>query len=88
MNFEKQVLATADKIITVGESLKNLFSKKIQGLESKAEVITNGYDEPDFKGISVTSPSLFTVTYVGTLSDNYPIEGFLGCNQLIKQELK
>jgi glycosyltransferase involved in cell wall biosynthesis len=87
INFERRVLATADKIITVGESLKNLFSKKVHGLESKAEVITNGYDEPDFKGISVTSPSLFTVTYVGTLSDNYPIEGFLGAISLLSKKL-
>ena len=67
----------------MGESLKNLFSAKVNGLEAKTEVITNGYDEPDFTVVSVASPPLFTITYVGTLSDNYPIEGFLDAVSLI-----
>ena len=48
--FEKKVLKNADKIITVGESLKELFSLKVKGMENKTEVITNGYDEDDFAG--------------------------------------
>lgn len=88
LNFERQVLDKADKVITVGESLKNLFSAKSKGLESKTEVITNGYDEPDFKVISVSSPPLFTITYVGTLSDNYPIECFLDAISLFNSRIK
>jgi hypothetical protein len=77
LKFEKDVLRNADKIFTVGPSLKTLFSSKIKGLEDKIEVITNGFDESDFKGISRKTPSRFTITYVGTLSDIYPVEGLI-----------
>ena len=77
LRFEKNVLKNADKIFTVGPSLKTLFSSKIKGLEDKIEVITNGYDGSDFKDILKKSPSRFTITYVGTLSDIYPVEGLI-----------
>ena len=77
LGFEKNVLKKADKIITVGASLKTQFSLKVKGIEKKTEVITNGYDESDFKGITPVVPSRFTITYVGTLSDIYPIEGLI-----------
>jgi glycosyltransferase involved in cell wall biosynthesis len=82
--YEKSVLKKSDKIITVGASLKNLFSLKIKGIGCKTEVITNGYDEDDFSGIAASNPSLFTITYVGTLSDTYPVEGFLNALTLFK----
>jgi len=77
LRFEKNVLKKADKIITVGASLKTQFASKVKGIEKKTEVITNGYDESDFKGITPIAPSRFTITYVGTLSDIYPIEGLI-----------
>lgn len=75
--FETSVLRNADKIITVGNSLKELFASKIDGNKRKIEVITNGYDETDFTAIKTINPSRFTITYVGTLSDNYPVEGLI-----------
>ena len=75
--FEKKVLKKADRIITVGASLKTLFSLKVKGIENKTEVITNGYDEADFKAIATNEPSGFTITYVGTLSDIYPVKGLI-----------
>lgn len=75
--FEKSVLKNSDRIITVGASLKTLFSSKVKGIEKKSVVITNGYDEADFKGIPATNPARVTLTYVGTLSDIYPIEGLV-----------
>jgi glycosyltransferase involved in cell wall biosynthesis len=75
--YEELVLKNADKIITVGKSLKHLFSLKLKGTEHKTEVITNGFDGDDFDGIEPCTPARFTITYVGTLSDIYPIEGLL-----------
>lgn len=75
--FESSVLKNADKIITVGNSLKNLFASKVNGISNKIEVITNGFDESDFTGSHGITPAKFTITYVGTLSDNYPVEGLL-----------
>ena len=77
LRFEKSVLKNADKIFTVGPSLKTLFSSKIKGSENKTEVITNGYDESDFKAAPEKRPARFTITYVGTLSDIYPVEGLI-----------
>jgi glycosyltransferase involved in cell wall biosynthesis len=76
-NFEKRVLKKADNIITVGASLRTLFLSKVKSIESKTMVITNGYDETDFTDIPQVDPALFTLTYVGTLSDNYPVEGLI-----------
>jgi len=76
-SYEKSVLQSADRIITVGKSLKELFCSKIQSPESKFEVITNGFDEEDFAGLVSSKPGIFTISYIGTLSDSYPLTGFL-----------
>jgi glycosyltransferase involved in cell wall biosynthesis len=75
--LEKKVLSGADKIITVGRSLKELFSGKAEGLSGKIEVITNGYDEDDFSGMGNINKGIFTISYIGTLSEAYPLKGFL-----------
>lgn len=75
--YEKNVLKNSDKIITVGDSLKTLFSSKLNGVESKAAVITNGFDNDDFAGLHSSSPDVFTISYTGTLSDTYPVTGLL-----------
>ena len=75
--LEKKVLINADRIITVGKSLKELFSAKSEGLADKISVITNGFDEDDFKGLEKTTPEDFTISYIGTLSEAYPLDGFL-----------
>jgi glycosyltransferase involved in cell wall biosynthesis len=85
-NYEKRVLEKADKITTVGSSLKNTFSLKKEGLESKTEVITNGYDEDDFTGIESEKPSKLTITYVGTLSDIYPVNGLVIALKKMKKQ--
>jgi len=75
--YELNVLELADRIITIGESLKDLFLSKARGLERKTEVIPNGYDDEDFEGVSGSSPDIFTVSYIGTLSDAYPLGGLM-----------
>jgi glycosyltransferase involved in cell wall biosynthesis len=86
LRFEKEVLKKADRIITVGNSLKTLFSSKLDGIEKKIEVITNGYDTSDFLETRNIHPPRFTVTYVGTLSDIYPVEGFLNALENFKEK--
>lgn len=84
--YEKRVLKTADRIITVGPSLKALYESKIEGINNKIDVITNGYDDEDFTGISSNEPSRFIITYVGTLSDKYPLGGLLEALARIKKK--
>jgi glycosyltransferase involved in cell wall biosynthesis len=87
--YEKSVLKSADKIITVGNSLKELFSSKIPGIGDKISVISNGYDEEDFSGSSASKPETFTISYVGTLSGSYPVKGFLNAlKPLIEKGIK
>jgi glycosyltransferase involved in cell wall biosynthesis len=86
--LEKSVLKKADRIITVGDSLKTLFSLKVKGIENKTDVITNGYDEADFKGIAANEPSRFTITYIGTLSDIYPVKGLIAALKNLRIEGK
>jgi glycosyltransferase involved in cell wall biosynthesis len=75
--YEDKVLNSADKIITVGKSLKEHFATKIRGNKNKIEIITNGFDEEDFEGLIPVSYAKLTISYIGTLSDVYPIKGFL-----------
>lgn len=75
--YEKKVLSAADRIITVGEKLKEIFAAKVRGSEPKISVVTNGYDEDDFKGMEASSPQKFTITYTGTISSLYPIDSFI-----------
>jgi glycosyltransferase involved in cell wall biosynthesis len=84
--YERRVLISADKIITVGKSLKELFSSKIPGIEEKIEVISNGYDEEDFSSLIASKPDAFTITYVGTLSGSYPINGLLKALKSLSEE--
>ncbi len=76
-HLEIKVLKNADRIITVGESLKTTISQKANGIEDKTEVITNGYDEADFLQVNHYPADIFTISYIGTLSDIYPVQGFL-----------
>jgi len=84
--YEKSVLKNADRILTVGNSLKESFLLKVKGIENKADVISNGFDESDFKDISPVNPHRFTITYVGTLSDIYPLEGIVDALKKFKTE--
>lgn len=87
--YEKNVLKSADRIITVGNSLKKLFSSKIPGIGEKISVISNGYDEEDFTGLTALKNETFTISYVGTLSGSYPVKGFLDAlKPLIEKGIK
>lgn len=74
-SYEKAVLKKADRIITAGSLLLELFEKKMPGISIKSTVITNGYDDADFETANQKLPDIFTITYVGTLSEKYPVEG-------------
>jgi len=83
--YEKSVLESADRIITVGKTLREMFCSKIQGLEEKTKVITNGYDSEDFSGLIAALPPVFTISYIGTLSDKYPVKGLLDALRDLKK---
>ena len=81
LRYEKATLEYADEVIVVSLAIKKMLSDKYPNLSrSKFSVIPNGYDATDFKGASKTnnhSADKFTISYVGNMSENYPMQSFL-----------
>lgn len=75
--LEKKVLSCADHVITVSQGLRDILAGKRCSIEQKITVIPNGFDEEDFQSIPQPVGDPFTITYVGTLSDAYPIDTFI-----------
>lgn len=86
LRLEKSVLENADEIITVSASIKELFLQKGTIDDAHVHVIPNGYDEKDFMGSHEASKdsSQLRIAYTGTLSEQYPIEGFLSALKSIQ----
>ena len=76
-NWEKKILKEASLVITVGRSLQKLFQDKMLQDREKVKIIHNGYDPEDFQNIKAKKDSKFSITYVGTLADSYPLTSFL-----------
>ena len=76
--YERSVLEKSDEIITVGKTLKNSFSQAQKIDENKITVITNGFDESDYTAVTSVRPEKLIITYVGTISESYPIAGLIG----------
>ena len=75
MNYEQKVLENCDAAIVVSEDIKRLFATKSEKVDqNKISVIPNGFDETDFEFGIFPESSQFTLTYVGTISDNYDPE--------------
>lgn len=84
--YEHQVLRKSDRIIAVGNSLRKAFSAKLPEVETKIEVISNGYDGPDFELPDIKPSGKFVITYVGTLSDVYPVTGLISALQRLTSD--
>jgi glycosyltransferase involved in cell wall biosynthesis len=64
--LESKVLATADKIVTITP----FYVRKFEALSKrKVSLITNGFDEDDFKSIEYKNPDKFTIRHVGIVNE-------------------
>lgn len=70
-NLELDVLKKADQIITVSDSIKDLFYHKLGGQKEKIHVIPNGYDPEDFISDELIKNTHFTFGYIGSLTEEY-----------------
>ncbi|MEX0980795.1 MAG: glycosyltransferase family 4 protein [Bacteroidales bacterium] len=77
VRLEKKVISNANHIVTVSRGLKNILVEKNWCSAEKITVIHNGFDKDDFLNIPEPDRERFTITYVGTLSDAYPIDSFI-----------
>lgn len=76
-SLERAVLKSADIITTVSPTLGKHFETIFPSAGQKTRIINNGYDESDFENIPSSNPKRFTISYTGTISDSYPLEGFI-----------
>lgn len=87
LNYEKEVLERADRIITVSKSLKSLFESKSEKIDPhKITVIPNGFDENDFDGTGTEERGEFVITYTGTLSDSYRPDVFFDAMKEVREK--
>ena len=70
--LEGEVILNCDKLITVSESIKTIYSERYD-VASKTHVLTNGFDDDDFQDITDVDYSN-EIVYTGTVSDDYPLE--------------
>lgn len=87
-NYEYRVLTQADRIITVSDHLKELFTQKGPAVDpTKIHVIPNGFDDEDFT--SKRSRDLndsFTICYTGSMTDQYEPQVFLEAFRNLNQK--
>jgi glycosyltransferase involved in cell wall biosynthesis len=72
--YEKQVLAHADKVLTVSDDCRRLFEAKITP-KYPIVVLPNGYDPDDFTNVPMQKQThKFVLSYVGVFSEQYRID--------------
>jgi glycosyltransferase involved in cell wall biosynthesis len=86
--YERSVLENADYIVTVSDSIKELFRNKSRKIDPrKVLVVPNGYDEDDFRESSEPETEPFIISYTGTINDAYyPLDRFLHVISTISAE--
>jgi len=66
LGLERIVLESADKIVVVAPTMKETMLSRHKGLdESRIEVVTNGYDEEDFRDVKPKARNEFTILFIG-----------------------
>jgi glycosyltransferase involved in cell wall biosynthesis len=85
IRLEKEVLQNADQIITVSNSLKQLFADKLTNSSKKIHVIPNGFDPKDFEIKSNHQNSEFTFGYIGSLTEEYSPQALFSALQRLKK---
>ncbi len=78
LHLEKQVLEQADAITVTSPITEKLYASKIdKSLSHKIKTITNGFDEDDFVNTETSTSNTFTITFAGTINEQFAIEGFV-----------
>ena len=88
-NYERKVVENADALITVSADLSRIYaSKRRKNIEEELHVIPNGFDEADFETSQAQTEFEPNITYTGTLSDEYPLHGFIAALEALEAEIK
>jgi glycosyltransferase involved in cell wall biosynthesis len=85
--LERRVLMNADYVIAVSQPFRRKLIEKYPFLETKFEVIMNGFDPDDFKDLKRQSPQgTFSIVYTGSLYGLRTPKYFLLALQKLIQE--
>lgn len=85
--YERMVLENSDQIITVSQGCKDSFLSKTDKISSeKIQLIPNGFDHTDFENLEKEKNNIFTITYTGTISDQYEPQIFFDALQDLTQK--
>lgn len=78
LQYERKVIENADMLITVSDDVKHIFVGKSEtSVLSKIFVVPNGYDDEDFMNDKVPTETKKIITYTGTISEAYDLNGLL-----------
>jgi glycosyltransferase involved in cell wall biosynthesis len=87
--YEREVVENADLLITVSEDVKRVFAEKSDlPVAAKTIVIPNGFDEDDFRITNLPTGTKKVITYTGTISEAYEVDGFLQALSGLDEKLK
>lgn len=85
--YEKAVLEKADAVTVTSPLTKELYAGKIdKSRVSKFHCITNGFDEDDFANITAAENNKFTITFAGTVNEQFGLEEFIGVVKKLSAE--
>ncbi len=84
--YENTVVNSANDIITVSHSIKQLFGAKLKnGDHSKIHIVPNGFDHEDFQFEVEKNKEHFTLVYTGTMSNQYNPAVIFECVENLNQ---
>ena len=76
---DETFLRKCDRAVFVTDSIRESYVNKYGWLAEKAEVITNGFDDDDFRAAAKTFPEP-TLVYMGRMDRNYGVPCSFGCS--------
>jgi glycosyltransferase involved in cell wall biosynthesis len=86
--MEREVLEHADAVVVVSNDIrKNLLAKSDKLNSENFHVIPNGFDREDFEKVKAEEKEKeFVISYTGTLTNDYRLEGFLDAVKKLLQQ--
>jgi len=69
--MEKRTFKDVDALVTISSKWAKAEEKLCDYLKGRTFVIPNGYDNDDFKNVSIEEPKKFTLVYTGKLNKKY-----------------
>lgn len=87
-SLERKVLERADAVSTVSQDLVRLFTEKSSSIsKDKFLILPNGYDEADFDRTLKVYEDKWTISYTGTFTADYSMDGFYKAIESLPPEL-